>query len=46
VPTAYAYLARGTGSPEKRARKLVELEAAVPYKKGEGELHDDRDMSK
>jgi multidrug efflux pump len=46
VPTAYAYLARGTGSPEKRARKLVELEAEVPYKKGEAELYDDTDMSK
>jgi multidrug efflux pump len=35
VPTAYAYLARGTGSPEKRANKLTKLEAEVPYKKGE-----------
>jgi multidrug efflux pump len=46
VPTAYAYLARGTGSPEKRARKLAELEAEVPYKKGEGELHEGTDMHK
>ena len=41
VPTAYAYLARGTGSPENRARKLKQLEAEVPYKKGEDELKDE-----
>ncbi|MBT1450371.1 efflux RND transporter permease subunit [Glaciecola sp. XM2] len=35
VPTAYAYLARGTGSPEKRSRKLDELIDEVPYVKGE-----------
>jgi multidrug efflux pump len=38
VPTAYAYLARGTGSPENRARKLKQLEADVPYKKGDDDL--------
>ncbi|MFC4700426.1 efflux RND transporter permease subunit [Glaciecola siphonariae] len=38
VPTAYAYLARGTGSPEKRSRKLEELEDEVPYVKGENSI--------
>lgn len=40
VPTAYAYLARRTGSPEERANQLVSLEAEVPYKKGEDQLKD------
>jgi multidrug efflux pump len=35
VPTAYAYLARGTGSPEKRTKQLDELQKVVPYVKGE-----------
>jgi multidrug efflux pump len=35
VPTAYAYLARGTGSPEKRTKQLEELQKEVPYVKGE-----------
>lgn len=35
VPTAYAYLARGTGSPEKRSRKLDKLEEEMPYVKGD-----------
>jgi multidrug efflux pump len=34
VPTAYALLARGTGSPEKRSKKLEALEEELPYKKG------------
>jgi multidrug efflux pump len=46
VPTAYAYLARGTGSPEKRANELVILEAKVPYKKGEDPLKEDLGVSK
>jgi multidrug efflux pump len=35
VPTAYALLARATGSPEKRTRKLEKLEKELPYTKGE-----------
>jgi multidrug efflux pump len=34
VPTAYAYLARNTGSPLKRTKKLEELSKEVPYDKG------------
>ncbi len=34
VPTAYAYLARNTGSPLKRTRKLEKLSEEVPYEKG------------
>jgi multidrug efflux pump len=41
VPAAYAYLARGTGSPEKRANILLELEAKVPYNKGEEQINND-----
>ncbi|WP_395344878.1 efflux RND transporter permease subunit [Ningiella sp. W23] len=37
VPTAYSYLARGTGSPEKRTKKLETMEEEVPYVKGEVE---------
>lgn len=46
VPTAYSYLARGTGSPEKLAKQLIELEAEVPYKKGEEQLKEDVISSK
>ncbi len=35
VPTAYNYLARNTGSPEKRAKKLDVLQEEVPYVKGD-----------
>jgi multidrug efflux pump len=38
VPTAYGYLARGTGSPEKRSRALDVLEEEVPYVKGESQI--------
>jgi multidrug efflux pump len=38
VPTAYAYLARGTGSPEKRSKQIDTLEKEVPYVKGEDTL--------
>jgi multidrug efflux pump len=41
VPTAYSYLARGTGSPEKLSKELTELEAEVPYKKGEEQLQEE-----
>ena len=34
VPTAYYYLARRTGSPLKRTRKLEALSQEVPYNKG------------
>ncbi|MGB3726645.1 MAG: efflux RND transporter permease subunit [Glaciecola sp.] len=34
VPTAYSYLARNTGSPLKRTKKLEKLTAEVPYEKG------------
>jgi multidrug efflux pump len=37
IPTAYSYLARGTGSPQKRTNKLNELEQEIPYKKGDDE---------
>ena len=46
VPTAYAYLARGTGSPEELANKLSKLEVEVPYKKGEDQLKDDLGVPK
>jgi multidrug efflux pump len=36
VPTAYTYLARSTGSPEKRSKQLDEMQEIVPYIKGEG----------
>ena len=35
VPTAYAWLARNTGSPERRAQKVAELQDTIPYNKGE-----------
>ncbi len=35
VPTAYATFARNTGSPEARAKKLAEEDAAIPYRKGD-----------
>ena len=35
VPTAYAWMARNTGSPERRAQKVAELQDDIPYKKGE-----------
>ena len=35
IPTAYNYLARGTGSPEKRSKKLDTLQQEVPYTKGD-----------
>ena len=35
VPTAYYWLARNTGSPLKRAHQLEEMEAQIPYQKGE-----------
>lgn len=35
IPTAYSYLARNTGSPELRSRKLEKLEEELPYTKGE-----------
>ncbi len=34
VPTAYAFLARNTGSPLKRTKKLDKLTEEVPYEKG------------
>lgn len=34
IPTAYSYLARNTGSPLKRTKKLASLSQTVPYKKG------------
>jgi multidrug efflux pump len=34
VPTAYSYLARSTGSPLKRTKKLEKLSEEVPYEKG------------
>ncbi len=34
IPTAYSYLARHTGSPLKRTRKLEKLTGEVPYEKG------------
>ncbi|WP_218311685.1 efflux RND transporter permease subunit [Alteromonas antoniana] len=37
VPTAYAWLARHTGSPLKRTQDLEQLDAQIPYKKGEAE---------
>lgn len=37
VPTAYAYLARNTGSPLKRTKQLEKLSAETEYKKGETE---------
>ena len=46
VPTAYSYLARGTGSPEKLAKELTELEEEVPYKKGEEQLQEEVAASK
>ena len=35
IPTAYAYLARGTGSPMQLTHEIEALEAEIPYKKGE-----------
>ncbi|MFC3094345.1 efflux RND transporter permease subunit [Alteromonas sediminis] len=35
VPTAYAWLARNTGSPQRRANTISELQESVPYNKGE-----------
>ena len=35
VPTAYATFARNTGSPETRAKRLAEEDAAIPYRKGD-----------
>jgi multidrug efflux pump len=35
VPTAYIWLAKNTRSPNQLADKVEELEAQVPYKKGE-----------
>lgn len=35
VPTAYAWMARNTGSPEQRAQKVEKLEKDIPYTKGE-----------
>ena len=35
VPTAYYWLARNTGSPNKTAHKIEDMEKAHPYSKGE-----------
>ncbi|MBO1257015.1 efflux RND transporter permease subunit [Alteromonas sp. 5E99-2] len=35
VPTAYAWMARGTGSPEIRAQEVEKLQSDIPYTKGE-----------
>jgi multidrug efflux pump len=35
VPTAYAWMARNTGSPEQRAQKVEVLQKEIPYSKGE-----------
>ncbi|MBT0585312.1 efflux RND transporter permease subunit [Alteromonas oceanisediminis] len=37
VPTAYAWLARNTGSPLARAQKIEQLEEEIPYDKGKME---------
>lgn len=34
IPTAYSYLARRTGSPLKRTKKLEKLSEEIPYVKG------------
>ena len=34
VPTAYYYLAKNTGSPQKLAHQIDEMEESIPYKKG------------
>ncbi|RDV28041.1 AcrB/AcrD/AcrF family protein [Alteromonas aestuariivivens] len=35
VPTAYAWLARNTHSPEERSKEVAKLQEAIPYRKGE-----------
>jgi len=35
VPTAYYLLARNTGSPNARAKKIEDLEISMPYRKGD-----------
>ncbi|MCW8090517.1 efflux RND transporter permease subunit [Alteromonas sp. ASW11-130] len=35
IPTAYAWLARKTGSPLERTKRVAKLNDEIPYKKGE-----------
>ncbi|MGS2719730.1 efflux RND transporter permease subunit [Paraglaciecola aestuariivivens] len=35
VPTAYYLLAKGTGSPNERAKQIAKLSQDIPYKKGQ-----------
>ncbi len=37
VPTAYAWFARNTGSPQVRAHKVEQLQSEIPYDKGKTE---------
>lgn len=37
VPTAYAWFARKTGSPQRRAQKVEQLQSEIPYDKGKTE---------